>query len=86
MVRKKPETPQDAAQEAGITHQPCMGIIAGLEADVKALKKQLALRGESDFPAAAKGRIKRTGGDLDWLEGLSPQDAAHMKRKMGISK
>jgi hypothetical protein len=86
MVRKKPETPQDAAQEAGITHQPCMGIIAGLEADVKALKKQLALRGESDFPAAAKGRIKRTGGDTDWLDSLPEQDRAFFARKMGIRK
>jgi hypothetical protein len=86
MVRKKPETPQDAAQEAGITHQPCLGVIEGLEQDIRALKKQLALRGESDFPAAAKGRIKRTGGDTDWLDSLPEQDQRFMRRKMGISK
>ena len=60
-----------------------MGIIAGLESDVRALKRQLALRGEEP---AMKGRIKRTGGETDWLDGLAEQDAAHFRRKMGIRK
>lgn len=78
MARTARKTTQDGSQSVGIDHQPCRGIIEGLEADAKALKQQLALRGGG---SAMTGTVKQGG---DPFAHLAPQDAAWMRRRSGI--
>lgn len=76
-----------AAETAGIDHEPCRGIIEGLEEEVRVLKRRLAVRAAAD-PLAASGKpVKRTGsGDLAFLNDLPEQDRKYMEKKLGVKK
>lgn len=81
MAGRRPRTPQDAGETPEIDHEPCRSRIAALEADVKALKKQLATR---DPLAPAGQLVKRTGaGDLDHLP---DQDRLFIEKRLGIKR
>lgn len=65
--------------EGGPDHVHC-ACVAGLEADVAFLKKQLAAKAGRTAP------VTTTDTGDDWMNNLSPQDRQHMRRKMGGSK
>jgi len=58
--------------------------VAQLEADIRALKRRLAERG--DPLDRMEGKVKRGGRSEDWLDDLADQDRRFFERKLGMKK
>lgn len=78
MPGNDPERPKTArnARKASHTHCDC---VESLEADIKALKRALAIARGVAVPVLTK-----TAKDDDWMAGLASADRKWWERKLGI--